>query len=162
SSRELLQERLGEGCGLWSPHISKACSVEWGRCLVCSQYCLGERKRFRICNVRPCPPDKPSFRQVQCSQFNPMLYKGKLYRWTPVPNNINPCELHCRPEDEYFAEKLRDAVIDGTPCYEMNASRDMCINGICKVGPMPGPLGEGAQGPRAWGNAGGCCDPSRR
>ncbi|XP_010001146.1 PREDICTED: A disintegrin and metalloproteinase with thrombospondin motifs 7, partial [Chaetura pelagica] len=96
------------------------------------RYCLGERKRFRICNVRPCPPDKPSFRQVQCSQFNPMLYKGKLYRWTPVPNNINPCELHCRPEDEYFAEKLRDAVIDGTPCYEMNASRDMCINGICK------------------------------
>uniref|UniRef100_A0A8C8A9E6 ADAM metallopeptidase with thrombospondin type 1 motif 7 n=1 Tax=Otus sunia TaxID=257818 RepID=A0A8C8A9E6_9STRI len=96
------------------------------------KYCLGERKRFRICNVRPCPRDKPSFRQVQCSQFNPMLYKGKLYKWTPVPNNINPCELHCRPEDEYFAEKLRDAVIDGTPCYEMNASRDMCINGICK------------------------------
>ncbi|NWX15024.1 ATS7 metalloproteinase, partial [Aegotheles bennettii] len=96
------------------------------------RYCLGERKRFRICNVRPCPLDKPSFRQVQCSHFNPMLYKGKLYKWTPVPNNINPCELHCRPEDEYFAEKLRDAVIDGTPCYEMNASRDMCINGICK------------------------------
>ncbi|NXL62869.1 ATS7 metalloproteinase, partial [Chordeiles acutipennis] len=96
------------------------------------RYCLGERKRFRICNVKPCPPDKPSFRQVQCSQFNPMLYKGKLYKWTPVPNNINPCELHCRPEDEYFAEKLRDAVIDGTPCYEMNTSRDMCINGICK------------------------------
>ncbi|XP_065590200.1 A disintegrin and metalloproteinase with thrombospondin motifs 7 [Cyrtonyx montezumae] len=96
------------------------------------RYCLGERKRFRICNVKPCPPNKPSFRQVQCSQFNPMLYKGKLYKWTPVPNNINPCELHCRPEDEYFAEKLRDAVIDGTPCYEMNSSRDMCINGICK------------------------------
>ncbi|XP_064013869.1 A disintegrin and metalloproteinase with thrombospondin motifs 7 isoform X1 [Pogoniulus pusillus] len=96
------------------------------------RYCLGERKRFRICNVKPCPPDKPSFRQVQCSHFNPMLYKGKLYKWTPVPNNINPCELHCRPEDEYFAEKLRDAVIDGTPCYEMNASRDICINGICK------------------------------
>ncbi|NWS74286.1 ATS7 metalloproteinase, partial [Crotophaga sulcirostris] len=96
------------------------------------RYCLGERKRFRICNIRPCPLDKPSFRQIQCSQFNPMLYKGKLYKWTPVPNNINPCELHCRPEDEYFAEKLRDAVIDGTPCYEMNASRDMCINGICK------------------------------
>ncbi|KFO81131.1 A disintegrin and metalloproteinase with thrombospondin motifs 7, partial [Cuculus canorus] len=96
------------------------------------RYCLGERKRIRICNIRPCPLDKPSFRQVQCSQFNPMLYKGKLYKWTPVPNNINPCELHCRPENEYFAEKLRDAVIDGTPCYEMDASRDMCINGICK------------------------------
>ncbi|NXB74679.1 ATS7 metalloproteinase, partial [Donacobius atricapilla] len=96
------------------------------------RYCLGERKRFRICNVRRCPPDKPSFRQVQCSQFNPMLYKGKLYKWTPVPNNLNPCELHCRPEHEYFAEKLRDAVVDGTPCYDSDASRDVCINGICK------------------------------
>ncbi|NXU96323.1 ATS7 metalloproteinase, partial [Cettia cetti] len=96
------------------------------------RYCLGERKRFRICNVRRCPPGKPSFRQVQCSLFNPMLYKGKLYKWTPVPNNMNPCELHCRPEHEYFAEKLRDAVVDGTPCYDSDASRDVCINGICK------------------------------
>ncbi|NXB93073.1 ATS7 metalloproteinase, partial [Vidua chalybeata] len=96
------------------------------------RFCLGERKRFRICNVRRCPPDKPSFRQLQCSHFNPMLYKGKLYKWTPVPNNINPCELHCRPEHEYFAEKLRDAVVDGTPCYDGDASRDVCINGICK------------------------------
>ncbi|NWT76910.1 ATS7 metalloproteinase, partial [Prunella himalayana] len=96
------------------------------------RYCLGERKRFRICNVRRCPPEQPSFRQLQCSQFNPMPYKGKLYKWTPVPNNINPCELHCRPEHEYFAEKLRDAVVDGTPCYDSDASRDVCINGICK------------------------------
>ncbi|NXR84256.1 ATS7 metalloproteinase, partial [Pycnonotus jocosus] len=96
------------------------------------RYCLGERKRFRICNVRRCPPDGPSFRQLQCSHFNPMPYKGKLYKWTPVPNNMNPCELHCRPEHEYFAEKLRDAVVDGTPCYDSDASRDVCINGICK------------------------------
>ncbi|NXW79351.1 ATS7 metalloproteinase, partial [Hirundo rustica] len=119
------------------------------------RYCLGERKRFRICNARRCPPDGPSFRQVQCSQFNPMPYKGKLYKWTPVPNSgewragspgwvprsaglscapspASPCELHCRPEHEYFAEKLRDAVVDGTPCYDGDASRDVCINGICK------------------------------
>lgn len=63
------------------------------------RYCLGERKRFRICNVRPCPPDKPSFRQVQCSQFNPMLYKGKLYRWTPVPNNS---ELRAKPAARFL------------------------------------------------------------
>lgn len=76
---------------------------------------------------------------------------------------VNPCELHCRPEDEYFAEKLRDAVIDGTPCYEMNASRDMCINGICKVRPAPGPRGEGPQGPpRAGGDAGRRRDPPLR
>lgn len=47
---------------------------------------------------------------------------------------MNPCELHCRPEHEYFAEKLRDAVVDGTPCYDSDGSRDLCINGICKVG----------------------------
>ncbi|XP_066184157.1 A disintegrin and metalloproteinase with thrombospondin motifs 7 [Sylvia atricapilla] len=96
------------------------------------RFCLGERKRFRMCNVRRCPQDGPSFRQLQCSHFNPMLYKGKLYKWTPVPNNLNPCELHCRPEHEYFAEKLRDAVVDGTPCYDSDGSRDVCINGICK------------------------------
>ncbi|NWU50338.1 ATS7 metalloproteinase, partial [Dromas ardeola] len=136
-------EAIAGGWGSWSSWA--ACSRSCGAGVQSAErqcntptpkyggrYCLGERKRFRICNIRPCPPDKPSFRQVQCSQFNPMLYKGKLYKWTPVPNNINPCELHCRPEDEYFAEKLRDAVIDGTPCYEMNVSRDMCINGICK------------------------------
>ncbi|NXD28382.1 ATS7 metalloproteinase, partial [Spelaeornis formosus] len=86
------------------------------------RYCLGERRRFRICNVRRCPAGQPSFRQLQCSQFNPMPYKGKLYKWTPVPNNINPCELHCRPEREFFAEKLRDAVLDGTPCYDSDSS----------------------------------------
>lgn len=37
--------------------------------------------------MRRCPPDGPSFRQLQCSHFNPMPYKGKLYKWTPVPNN---------------------------------------------------------------------------
>ncbi|XP_038622928.1 A disintegrin and metalloproteinase with thrombospondin motifs 7 [Tachyglossus aculeatus] len=96
------------------------------------KYCVGERKRFRVCNIKACPSDRLSFRHTQCSQFNAMLYKGKLYKWVPVPNNVNPCELHCRPEGEYFAEKLRDAVVDGTPCYEGNTSRDVCINGICK------------------------------
>ncbi|XP_061450757.1 A disintegrin and metalloproteinase with thrombospondin motifs 7 isoform X2 [Rhineura floridana] len=96
------------------------------------KYCLGERKRFRICNTKSCPTDRPSYRHIQCSRFDTKPYKGTLYKWTPVPNNINPCELHCRPENEYFAEKLRDAVIDGTPCYEAKSSRDVCINGICK------------------------------
>lgn len=96
------------------------------------KYCLGERKRYRVCSMKPCPADGPSFRHIQCSRFDARPYKGKLYKWTPVPNNINPCELHCRPENEFFAEKLRDAVIDGTSCSQGNSSRDMCINGICK------------------------------
>ncbi|KAI4879584.1 hypothetical protein NFI96_026538, partial [Prochilodus magdalenae] len=44
----------------------------------------------------------------------------------------NPCELHCRPLNEYFSEKMLDAVIDGTRCHEGSLGRDMCINGICK------------------------------
>nr|XP_060611394.1 A disintegrin and metalloproteinase with thrombospondin motifs 7 [Anolis sagrei ordinatus] len=96
------------------------------------RYCLGERKRFRVCNTQPCPAEQPSFRQIQCSRFDARPYKGKFYKWTPVPHNSSPCELHCRPENEYFAEKLRDAVFDGTPCYEGTSSRDLCINGICK------------------------------
>ncbi|XP_069842594.1 A disintegrin and metalloproteinase with thrombospondin motifs 7 isoform X2 [Dendropsophus ebraccatus] len=96
------------------------------------KYCLGERKRYRVCNVLPCDRGVPSFRQMQCSMFDSVSYKGKLHRWSPVLMAINPCELHCQSDTGYFAEKLRDAVIDGTPCYEGNTSRDMCINGICK------------------------------
>ncbi|XP_053574451.1 A disintegrin and metalloproteinase with thrombospondin motifs 7 isoform X2 [Bombina bombina] len=96
------------------------------------RYCLGERKRFRLCNIGACLLDTPSFRHLQCAQFNPVPYRGKQHRWSPVYNSINPCELHCRADGEYFSEKLLDAVIDGTPCYEGNRSRDLCINGICK------------------------------
>ncbi|XP_072484687.1 A disintegrin and metalloproteinase with thrombospondin motifs 7 [Notamacropus eugenii] len=96
------------------------------------KYCVGERKRFRLCSIQACPADRPSFRHIQCSQFDAMPYKGEQYKWVPVSNHINPCELHCRPANEYFAIKFRDAVVDGTPCFEGNTSRDLCINGICK------------------------------
>ncbi|XP_011793835.1 PREDICTED: uncharacterized protein LOC105509271 [Colobus angolensis palliatus] len=96
------------------------------------KYCVGERKRFRLCNLQACPAGRPSFRHIQCSHFDVMLYEGQLHTWVPVVNDVNPCELHCRPSNEYFAEKLRDAVVDGTPCYGVRASSDLCINGICK------------------------------
>uniref|UniRef100_A0A8C4HB19 A disintegrin and metalloproteinase with thrombospondin motifs 7 n=1 Tax=Dicentrarchus labrax TaxID=13489 RepID=A0A8C4HB19_DICLA len=96
------------------------------------KYCLGERRRYKICNTPQCPNDLPTFRNIQCSHFNTMPYKGKFYKWEAVINRGDPCELHCRPLNEHFSEKMRDAVTDGTPCYEGNKSRDMCINGICK------------------------------
>ncbi|XP_078539094.1 A disintegrin and metalloproteinase with thrombospondin motifs 7 [Lissotriton helveticus] len=117
-------------CGAGVQYAERQCSnptPKYG-----GKYCLGERKRYRICNTKPCGKDKPSFRHMQCSRFDSVLYKGKLFRWIPVHNLGNPCELHCRPEGEYFSDKLLDAVVDGTPCYEGNASRDVCINGICK------------------------------
>ncbi|XP_008590290.1 PREDICTED: A disintegrin and metalloproteinase with thrombospondin motifs 12-like [Galeopterus variegatus] len=45
----------------------------------------------------------------------------------------HPCELYCRPIDGQFSEKMLDAVIDGTPCFEGGNSRNVCINGICKM-----------------------------
>ncbi|KAK1160876.1 A disintegrin and metalloproteinase with thrombospondin motifs 7-like [Acipenser oxyrinchus oxyrinchus] len=96
------------------------------------KYCLGERRRYKLCNTDSCQSDKPSFRHIQCRHFDTMPYKGKLYKWIPVNNRINPCELHCRPLSDYFSEKMLDAVTDGTQCYEGSVSRDMCINGICK------------------------------
>ncbi|XP_017269792.1 A disintegrin and metalloproteinase with thrombospondin motifs 7 isoform X2 [Kryptolebias marmoratus] len=96
------------------------------------KYCLGERQKHKICNTMPCPPDQPSFRNIQCSHFNGLPYKDKFYKWEAVVSKVNPCELHCRPLNEQFSEKMRDAVIDGTPCYEGNERRDMCISGICQ------------------------------
>ncbi|XP_050970725.1 A disintegrin and metalloproteinase with thrombospondin motifs 7 [Labeo rohita] len=96
------------------------------------KYCLGERRRYRTCNHDPCPADRLSFRHIQCSRFNTVPYKGKFYKWIHVNNRVNPCELHCRPVNEHFSERMLDTVVDGTQCYEGSQSRDICINGICK------------------------------
>uniref|UniRef100_A0AAV2LR05 Uncharacterized protein n=1 Tax=Knipowitschia caucasica TaxID=637954 RepID=A0AAV2LR05_KNICA len=97
------------------------------------RYCLGERSRYRVCNPGVCAQEQPSFRDLQCSHFNSLPYKGQLHSWVAVYNRVSPCELHCRPLHQHFSEKMRDAAADGTPCYEGGSkSRDMCVNGICK------------------------------
>ncbi|KAM4707185.1 A disintegrin and metalloproteinase with thrombospondin motifs 12 [Discoglossus pictus] len=96
------------------------------------RYCTGERKRYRICKTSPCIKNHMTFRQMQCSEFNTVPYKNELYQWIPILNTANPCELHCRPTEANFAEKLLDSVIDGTPCNDGDNSRDLCINGMCK------------------------------
>ncbi|KAM8894980.1 A disintegrin and metalloproteinase with thrombospondin motifs 7 isoform 2-T2 [Spinachia spinachia] len=96
------------------------------------KYCLGERRRYKICNNTPCPRGLPSFRDVQCGHFNALPREGKFYKWEAVVNRVSPCELHCRPLDEHFSEKMQEAVADGTPCYDGNDRRDVCVNGVCK------------------------------
>lgn len=97
------------------------------------KFCVGERKRVRLCNVQGCAPGSPSFRAVQCGQFDSTPYNGRLYKWVPQPTDLAPCELHCKPAGESFSDRFRDAVLDGTPCYEgRRGSRDICINGICQ------------------------------
>ncbi|XP_045438216.1 LOW QUALITY PROTEIN: A disintegrin and metalloproteinase with thrombospondin motifs 7 [Pipistrellus kuhlii] len=97
------------------------------------RFCVGERRRVRLCNVQGCAPGSPSFRAVQCGQFDATPYRGRLYKWVPQPTDQAPCELHCKPEGESFSDRFRDAVLDGTPCYEgRRGNRDVCIDGICQ------------------------------
>ncbi|XP_075831993.1 A disintegrin and metalloproteinase with thrombospondin motifs 12 isoform X2 [Microtus pennsylvanicus] len=136
-------ESIPGGWGRWSSwsHCSRTCGagVQSAERLCNNpepkfggKYCTGERKRYRLCNVRPCRSDTPTFRQMQCSEFDTVPYKNAFYHWFPVFNQAHPCELYCRPIDEQFSEKMLDAVIDGTPCFEGGSSRNVCINGICK------------------------------
>ncbi|XP_074495348.1 A disintegrin and metalloproteinase with thrombospondin motifs 12-like [Sebastes fasciatus] len=139
-----LPETVNGGWGQWSTwsHCSRTCGTgvqsaerecsnpkpEFG-----GKYCTGERKRYRTCNTKPCQNDKPTFREMLCSEFDTVPYQNELYTWIPVSNPLNPCELHCRPVVEYFSEKMLDTVTDGTPCFMNNKSRNICVNGVCKA-----------------------------
>uniref|UniRef100_A0A3Q4B8I0 Peptidase M12B domain-containing protein n=1 Tax=Mola mola TaxID=94237 RepID=A0A3Q4B8I0_MOLML len=139
-----LPETVNGGWGQWSTwsHCSRTCGTgvqsaerecnnpkpEFG-----GKYCTGERKRYRTCNTKPCQKDKPAFREMLCSEFDTVPYHNEIYKWIPVSNPLLPCELHCRPVNEYFSEKLLDTVTDGTPCFMNNNSRSICVNGVCKV-----------------------------
>ncbi|XP_060927739.1 A disintegrin and metalloproteinase with thrombospondin motifs 12 [Limanda limanda] len=138
-----LPETVNGGWGQWSTwsHCSRTCGTgvqsaerecnspkpEFG-----GKYCTGERKRYRTCNTKPCQRGKPTFREMQCSEFDTVAYNNELYQWIPVFNPLNACELHCRPVNEYFSEKMLDAVTDGTTCFMNNKSRNICVNGVCK------------------------------
>ncbi|XP_044052675.1 A disintegrin and metalloproteinase with thrombospondin motifs 12 isoform X2 [Siniperca chuatsi] len=138
-----LPETVNGGWGQWSTwsHCSRTCGTgvqsaerecnnptpEFG-----GKYCTGERKRYRTCNTKPCQKNKPTFREMLCSEFDTVPYHNELYQWIPVANPLHPCELHCRPVNEYFSEKMLDAVTDGTPCFMNNKSRNICVNGVCK------------------------------
>ncbi|XP_006896869.1 PREDICTED: A disintegrin and metalloproteinase with thrombospondin motifs 12-like [Elephantulus edwardii] len=137
-------ESIPGGWGRWSPwsHCSRTCGagVQSAERLCNNpepkfggKYCTGERKRYRLCNVHPCRSEAPTFRQMQCSEFDTVPYKNEFYHWFPVFNPAHPCELYCRPIDGQFSERMLDAVTDGTPCFEGGNSRNVCINGICKM-----------------------------
>lgn len=53
------------------------------------KFCVGERRRYRMCNIDPCPEDQPTFRAVQCSSYDNHTYEGKKYTWTPYYDKGN-------------------------------------------------------------------------
>nr|XP_025723213.1 A disintegrin and metalloproteinase with thrombospondin motifs 12 isoform X2 [Callorhinus ursinus] len=90
-------ESIPGGWGRWSPwsHCSRTCGAGAQSAeRLCNnpepkfggKYCTGERKRYRLCNVHPCRPDTPTFRQMQCSEFDTVPYKNEFYHWFPVFN----------------------------------------------------------------------------
>lgn len=57
-----------------------------------------------------------------------------MYKQVNVLNLLHvaePCELYCSDTDDTLIVPWGDSVLDGTPCNV--GTRDMCINGICKV-----------------------------
>ncbi|KAK6644052.1 hypothetical protein RUM43_000317 [Polyplax serrata] len=97
--------------------------------------CVGERKRYKICATTPCKTGRPSFRDVQCGEFNDWIYPedGKVHTWKAFyMHEDNPCTLFCINEDKKVAA-LRARVVDGTMCYR--GIRDVCIGGSCKTLP---------------------------
>ncbi|KAL4227652.1 negative regulation of cellular response to hepatocyte growth factor stimulus [Mactra antiquata] len=95
------------------------------------KYCLGERKRYRICNTEECQNTEVTFNQKQCEEFNFIPYKNRLYEWEHVPTSDTPCQLHCKPKNLFFSVLLKDIVTDGTPCTP--GTRNMCLSGRCRL-----------------------------
>ncbi|KAI4459047.1 adamts a disintegrin and metalloprotease with thrombospondin motifs protease [Holotrichia oblita] len=96
------------------------------------RYCIGERKKVKLCNTDHCPAGSPSFRQAQCSAKNKVLHDGQYYNWMAYFFESRPCDLLCVNDRNIFV-KMAPRAKDGTRCRK--GSRDMCIGGICtKVG----------------------------
>jgi hypothetical protein len=97
------------------------------------RYCLGERRRYRVCKTHPCDPDAASFRQQQCGQYN-----DTENHWTPIlriPHFISsephdPCILSCVNEAGVIGG-MSPRAKDGTPCKP--GTKDICIAGKCRT-----------------------------
>ncbi|KAM7011971.1 A disintegrin and metalloproteinase with thrombospondin motifs 10 isoform 1-T1 [Tautogolabrus adspersus] len=130
------------GWGLWSPweECSRTCGggvsssirhCDSPRPTIGGKYCLGERKRFRSCNIDECAPGSRDFREIQCSDFDSVPFRGKFYTWRPYRGGgVKPCSLNCLAEGYNFYTERAPAVVDGTPCRD--DSLDVCVNGECK------------------------------
>ncbi|XP_046475361.1 A disintegrin and metalloproteinase with thrombospondin motifs 6 [Neodiprion pinetum] len=101
------------------------------------EICQGIKKRHKICATEPCEIGTPSFRDVQCAEFDDWVFPedGKIHQWVGynLPENLkaseNPCVLFCLSETKLLTS-LKPKVVDGTTCYR--GIRDVCIGGNCR------------------------------
>uniref|UniRef100_A0AC35GT07 Peptidase M12B domain-containing protein n=1 Tax=Panagrolaimus sp. PS1159 TaxID=55785 RepID=A0AC35GT07_9BILA len=100
------------------------------------KYCVGQRERYRPCNIQECPWDTPGFREMQCAEFdnkNVGIHGVPMKTtWVPKYTGISRnerCKLYCRVKDSQAFYLLKEKVLDGTPC-DQNGD-DICIDGTC-------------------------------
>ncbi|GBP91737.1 A disintegrin and metalloproteinase with thrombospondin motifs 7 [Eumeta japonica] len=96
------------------------------------EYCLGQRVKYQMCNTKVCPHGEPSYRDVQCTEFDQWVYPetNSTHTWkSATGGDENPCELVCINEEK---EKviLKPQVTDGTECYL--GEHHVCVSGLCK------------------------------
>ncbi|XP_014212896.1 A disintegrin and metalloproteinase with thrombospondin motifs 12-like [Copidosoma floridanum] len=96
------------------------------------RYCIGERKKFSICNVNPCDASRPSFRAAQCAEFNKKnVLPGGPHQWEPfLRDDLEACSLYCINQARTFV-KLSPTAKDGTPCKP--GTYHVCISGVCRM-----------------------------
>ncbi|XP_076766827.1 A disintegrin and metalloproteinase with thrombospondin motifs 1 [Xylocopa sonorina] len=98
-------------------------------------HCFGNRVEYSSCNTRECPPGTRDFRDVQCSYYDNNNFNipelSRNVKWH-AEYKIDPqerCKLYCE-SDNKRPYKLREKVIDGTPCGK--DTFHICVNGLCK------------------------------
>ncbi|KAF5299313.1 hypothetical protein FQA39_LY02486 [Lamprigera yunnana] len=116
----------GSGVKTRERHCTNPSPAQGGR------YCSGNHKHHKICNTQTCEIGSPSFRNVQCAEFNEWVYPedNQVHQWKAYQMiNENPCILFCA-NDKGDVAALRPRVEDGTKC--VRGLRDVCIDGICR------------------------------
>uniref|UniRef100_A0A3B3D2K2 ADAMTS-like 2 n=1 Tax=Oryzias melastigma TaxID=30732 RepID=A0A3B3D2K2_ORYME len=97
--------------------------------------CIGNAKKYHLCNTKECPATGRSFREEQCWSFNSQIYSGRSYQWKPlypadyVHISSNPCDLHCTTIDGQ--RQLMVMARDGTSC-KYSSYRGVCVDGTCE------------------------------
>ncbi|XP_013409605.1 A disintegrin and metalloproteinase with thrombospondin motifs 6 [Lingula anatina] len=119
-----MPEAVSGGWGTWS---------EWGSCSrTCGggvessnrhcdnpspthggKYCIGERTRYRSCNIHDCPINSTVFRAVQCTSFNDVPFRGEKYKWKPYTGGLSSLAL-------WKMVKFATRSIGATKCQEMS------------------------------------------
>ncbi|KAJ8270315.1 hypothetical protein GJAV_G00112880 [Gymnothorax javanicus] len=101
-----------------------------------SSICVGSAKRYQLCPNQPCPSNRVSFKQQQCSSFNAKAFGRRHYVWVPLyPDDYTsisnkPCDLQCTTTTG--ERQLLVPAQDGTYCRD-GIYQGVCIEGHCQM-----------------------------